>query len=90
MKSAMDRKISRRNFVTKFGVASAAVGGGWLMPKTHARSQPGPQGSNPDPSHIKPKSGGFRVMPNGVDDHANLEWALRNTASGGTVRLVVH
>jgi hypothetical protein len=28
------------------------------------------------------------VLPTGHDDHDNLEWALRNTVSGGTVRLV--
>ena len=88
MESVMNRKISRRSFVTNLGVAGAAVGSGWLLPTTDARSQQGPQDSNPDPSHIRPKKGGFRVLPNGVDDHANLEWALRHSAAGGTVRLV--
>lgn len=84
----MRRKISRRRFVTNLGLAGAAVGGGWVLPKADALAQPGAQRSNPDPSHIKAKGAGFRVLPNGVDDHANLEWALRNTAAGGTVRLV--
>jgi hypothetical protein len=44
--------------------------------------------SPPDPDHIIRRARGWKVLPNGYDDHDNLEWALRNTESGGEVRLV--
>jgi hypothetical protein len=44
--------------------------------------------SPPDPVHIIRRARGWKVLPNGDDDHDNLEWALRNTEPGGEVRLV--
>ena len=44
--------------------------------------------NNPDPEHVLQRSRGWKVLPNGVDDHDNLEWALRNTTHRGVVKLV--
>ncbi len=45
---------------------------------------------NPDPSHIKGAGGDATITltpRNDIEDHRNLQWALDNTAPGGTVRL---
>ena len=87
----MTSKISRRNLVTQLGVASAAAAGGWALSGPDAQAQSGsssPSAANPDATHIKATRGGYRVRPTGVDDHPNLEWALRSISPGGTVRLV--
>lgn len=84
----MATRISRRNFVAKLGVLGAAAGGGWALPAAGAGAPDGKLAANPDPRYIKPTGRGFRVLPNDVDDHANLEWALRHTPPGGTVKLV--
>jgi len=50
--------------------------------------RPGPRdGLNPDPVHVQPFADGWIVRPTGVQDHTNLEWALRHTLPGGTVKL---
>jgi hypothetical protein len=86
----MTGKISRRDFATQLGVAGAAVGSGWVLSGTHAHAQSGrsPSGANPDPQRINATRHGYQVLPTGVDDHPNLEWALQNIGPGGTVRLV--
>jgi len=47
----------------------------------------GPE-DNPDSAHLLRRGRGWKVLPNGLDDHDNLEWALQNTDKGGVVRLV--
>jgi hypothetical protein len=42
---------------------------------------------SPDPRHLKRRGRGWNVLPTGRDDHDNIEWALRNTAAGGIVKL---
>jgi len=81
----MTKKISRRSFMGHIGVVGAAAGGGMLLPDDSAQAMGGVP--NPDPEHLKAKQGGWVVQPNGVDDLANIEFALKNTAPGGTVKL---
>jgi len=66
-------------------IASAQVGlnaGDSLSLDTGISSSP------PDPVHVIRRVRGWKVLPNGDDDHDNLEWALRNTEPGGEVKLV--
>ncbi len=81
----MTNKISRRNFMAHVGVVGAAAGGGMLLPDSDVHGMGG--APNPDPTHLKPKHGGWEVKPNGVDDLASIEFALSNTAPGGMVKL---
>lgn len=86
----MNKKLSRRHFITQMSVVGAAAGGGLMLSETQASESSGvsTRGPNPDRQHVRRRGRGFKVLPNGVDDHDNLEWALRNTRRGGTVRLV--
>lgn len=92
----MSNEISRRGFLGRVGAVGALAGTTSAL--AHAadvdighddsrgrvrRSEP-----NPDAAHLLRTGRGWRVLPTGHDDHDNLEWALRNTESGGTVRLV--
>ena len=100
----MQRIISRRTFVGGIGAVGTVAGmGGAVLGKTaHAQDIGTWEGLGtadsiggellaliPDPDHILQQGQGWRVLPNGIDDQANLEWALSNTPSGGTVRLVM-
>lgn len=79
--------VSRRGFLNRAGAAGAAVAT-WVasLPSLTEAAQ---EDSIPDPNHIQRHgAGGFRVLPNGEDDHDNLEWALTHTTPGGTVKLV--
>jgi hypothetical protein len=100
----MTKSISRRRFMghaaaagavaVAAGVPTSAFGSG-----AEAGSQPpdtddlnfvhplGP-GDIPDLDHILPQGRGWKVLPTGIDDHDNMEWALCHTVAGGTVRLV--
>ncbi len=60
-----------------WGNAEDDYGNGTLAPE-----------DNPDSAHLFRRGKGWKVLPNGWDDHDNLEWALRNTDKGGVVRLV--
>ncbi|MEM8548216.1 MAG: twin-arginine translocation signal domain-containing protein, partial [Pseudomonadota bacterium] len=80
----MTHTISRRSFVTTVGCAGAAAGINLTLPSAAANASNTP---NPDPNHVLPRGKGFKVLPTGDDDRANLEWALCNTQSGGTVKL---
>jgi hypothetical protein len=42
---------------------------------------------NPDPAHVTVSGGDIAITPTGVDDHANIEWAMNNTTTGGTILL---
>lgn len=81
----MTQEMSRRNFIGRMGTAGAAAGVGLTLPHQAASAIGGP---NPDTAKVQPRGSGFRVLPSGGDDSANLEWALCNTQPGGTVRLV--
>jgi len=81
---------TRRHFVKYTGAVGAIAGGGAAL----SSGGSGPLGlsaalasANPDPAHVIAKNFGFIVLPTGGDDHDNLEWALRNTPAGGTVKL---
>jgi hypothetical protein len=76
----MSNPISRRKFVGHVAALGAAAGG--LAITGSARAE-----ANPDPEFIKKAGKGWKVLPSGMDDQPNLEWALRNTAPGRTVRL---
>lgn len=65
--------------------ASAQEPGDWES-DTNA-IKPLPNLINPDPHNIRQTANGWRLRPTGGDDHDNLEWALRHTPVGGTVRL---
>lgn len=80
----MQRAISRRDFLTRVSAVGAVAGAevGAIRESAQASA------INPDPEHLRQQGRGWRVLPNGIDDHANLEWALLNTASGGTVKLI--
>jgi len=80
----MTRNVSRRNFMRSVGLVGAAAGGGMVLPDSNAQAMGGP---NPDPRHLRRRRGGWVVYPTGLDDLANVEFALRNTRPGGTVRL---
>lgn len=89
-------RLTRRNFVNALGVAAgsgAAIRAAlaqqsdpWQLDTTEPLNEPAVE--NPDPVNIKARGRGWLVQPTGGDDHDNLEWALRNTQAGGTVRLV--
>jgi len=76
----MNNPITRRNFVGQVAALGAAAGGLALPGSLSAEP-------NPDPARVLKRGRGWLVLPNGVDDQANLEWALRNTEAGGTVKL---
>ena len=76
----MSNSVSRRRFMGQVASLSAAAGG--LIYARAAQSE-----VNPDPTHVLHRGRGWSVLPNGIDDRENLEWALRNTEPGGTVRL---
>jgi hypothetical protein len=89
--------IDRRGFLWHTGtIAAAGLGAAGLAnaqdrdrwPNEHDWLDIGHVDSNPDAAHLLRWGGGWKVLPTGHDDHDNLEWALRNTVSGGTVRLV--
>lgn len=96
--------ISRRNFFTKAGAAGAVIAmstTALTRVATAAGRESLPpdesslpfndwirSGDIPDPQHLRRVGRGWIVRPNGTDDHDNLEFALRNTASRGVVRLV--
>lgn len=88
MKSA----ISRRHFVQRLGLLSAVSGAAVAVPTALANqfkdpgSRPEPSG-NPDRKHVIKGTRGWTIRPTGVDDTENLQWALRNTPAGGTVKL---
>ena len=82
----MIENISRRNFISGLGIAGAVAGTGFVLPT--ASTLASSSGPNPDEGHIQRRGRGFRVLPTGGDDRANLEWALCNTEPGGTVKLV--
>jgi hypothetical protein len=44
-------------------------------------------GPNPDPDHVAVIGNKIVIMPTGIDDTANLEWAMANVNAGGVVRL---
>lgn len=60
----------------------------WLDPEAVGPTDVLRSFGNPDPRHVIRQLRGWIVLPTGSDDHDNLEWALRHTAPGGTVRLV--
>jgi hypothetical protein len=76
--------IDRRGFLRHTGAIAAAGLGAAVFGDT----RPMAAGPNPDPAHVVRWGRGWRVLPTGHDDHDNLEWALRNTDAGATVRLV--
>ena len=78
----MSSPITRRTALKRIGSAGLLVGGAAVLPLWSAVHIP------PDPDHIIPHPGGWRVLPTGDDDHDNLEWALRHTDPGGRVKLV--
>ena len=91
--------IDRRGFLGRAGaIAAAGLGAaafGDSRPMAATSRVPGRDASerlrgepSPDPAHLLRSGRGWKVLPTGHDDHDNLEWALRNTVSGGTVRLV--
>lgn len=99
----MRRSISRRSFLSRVSAVGAVAGTGFVaMSKSTTAQDADPwqdfgiaesfaaldSASNPDPEHVLRQGGGWRVLPNGADDHDNLEWALLNTVPGGAVRLV--
>lgn len=78
--------IDRRGFLQRTGAIAAAGFGAAAL--GGARPSAAPWQPSPDPTHVLSKGRGWKVLPTGHDDHDNLEWALRNTLSGGTVWLV--
>jgi parallel beta-helix repeat protein len=81
----MATSISRRDFMHRVGavgtVAGSVVASGTIGANARASDVP-------DPAHILRRLRGWTVLPNGGDNHDNLEWALRNTAPGDAVMLV--
>ena len=76
----MSNSISRRHFMS--GVAAAGLATGTTLLPGAATASP------PDPAYVRKRGRGWRVLPNGTDDHGSLEWAMRHTEPGGTVKLV--
>ncbi len=84
-----------RNSLTRRSVLSglAGLGAAAVINKTSVASDTTPETYNtegdPPPArdYLKETGRGWRVSPTGIDDTENLEWALRNTPAGGTVRL---
>ena len=76
----MNSPISRRRFVGQVAALGAGAGALALSGSISAEI-------NPAPELIKKRGRGWSVLPSGVDDQVNLEWALRNTEPGGTVKL---
>ena len=74
--------IDRRGFLRRTGAIAAAGLGATALANAQDWEP------SPDPAHLLRRGRGWKVLPTGHDDHDNLEWALRNTATGGTVRLV--
>ena len=71
------------------GLAESGSDGGAHWPDDDAPfDDPVHTGDIPDPAHLRRVDRGWVVRPNGVDDHDNLEFAMRHTAPGGVVRLV--
>lgn len=86
----MESKLSRRRFITHAGVAGAASGASLLAPRAHAATGTAEAflaPPSPDPRHVRLTRRGWRLRPTGGDDRRNVEWALRNTPRGGTVKL---
>lgn len=77
----MSNPISRRKFVGQVAALGAAASCLAISGSVGAEA-------NPNPEFIKTLGKGWRVLPTGVDDKPNIEWALRNTAPGKTVKLV--
>jgi hypothetical protein len=96
--NGMSNEISRRGFLGRVGAVGALVAttsstlanaedwGGWSNERDWLDIDH--VDSIPDPAHLLRWGTGWKVLPTGHHDHDNLEWALRNTVSGGTVRLV--
>lgn len=61
---------------------------GWGDTEDQYYNNPLGSEDNPDSAHLFRRGRGWKVLPNGLDDHDNLEWVLRNTDKGGVVRLV--
>jgi hypothetical protein len=91
--------IDRRGFLWRTGALAAAGFGAtvsanaqdwdrWPNEQVDSKEHFRPWEPSPDPEHLIRSGRGWRVLPTGHDDHDNLEWALRNTESGGTVWLV--
>jgi hypothetical protein len=76
--------IDRRGFLGR----TAAIAAAGLGAAAFGDSGPMAAEPSPDPAHLLRWGRGWKVLPTGHDDHDNLEWALRNTESGDTVRLV--
>jgi hypothetical protein len=94
----MKEHYSRRTFLGQVSSAGAAAGAAAIIPAAKAQDsgdweletnaiQPLPNLLNPDPQNMRQTARGWRLRPTGGDDHDNLEWALRHTPAGGTVRL---
>src|SRR5689334_19496335 len=83
------REVSRRGFLGRVA-AVGVLAGTTSSALASAEDWGGFRGvePSPDPAHVLPWGRGWKVLPTGGDDHDNLEWALRHTVSGGTVRLV--
>jgi hypothetical protein len=81
----MAKSISRRDFIGRMGAAGAIAGS--VVASGRFSATAGAQ-EVPDAAHVFRRGRGWKVLPNGIDDHDNLEWALRNTSNGGVVRLV--
>lgn len=77
----MNDSISRRKFFGRVAALGAAAGS-LALPDSSGAVE------NPDPDHLNQLGRGWRVLPTGNDDRDNLQWAMRNTQPGGTVRLV--
>ena len=85
----MQEPISRRSFMSHVGAVGALAGTAAVLSNNRANAQAEDHWvPNPDPTHIRPRGRGWELLPNGGDDHDNLEWALRHMSSGGTVKLV--
>jgi hypothetical protein len=96
----MSNEISRRGFLGRVGAVGALAGAtsstlanaqdwdGWPPEQLDSVERFQRWESSPDPAHLLRWGRGWKVLPTGHDDHDNLEWALRHTVSGGTVRLV--
>ena len=81
----MFKPITRRTALKRIGSAGLLLGGAGVVPLSAARHIPAEP--PPDPEHVLPRPRGWRVLPNGYDDHDNLEWALWHTDPGGKVEL---
>ena len=96
----MTHSISRREFLGRIGAAGAIAGAlvpigvraqesdDWIDDQDDYFVDPIPRADNPAPRHIRRRGRGWLLRPTGSDDHDNLEWVLRHTAPGATVRLV--